>query len=78
MCHTGSERLLLIKCGIHCRKNLRDSWICFDQTFLGLGLGKLFPARESLVSEILAGDGSTANPFFTVYQKNRPNLAVVL
>jgi len=31
----------------------------FDQTFLGLGLGKLFPARESLVSDIPAGDGKS-------------------
>jgi len=27
-------------------------------------LGKLFPARESLVSDIPAGDGNTAKPFF--------------
>jgi hypothetical protein len=27
----------------------------------------LFPARESLVSDIPAGDGKTANLFFTVY-----------
>jgi len=45
-------------CGmyLHCKKNLRDSCICFDQIFLGLGLGKFFLARESLVSDILAGD----------------------
>jgi len=30
---------------------------------VGLGLGKLFPARESLVSDILAGDRNTAKPF---------------
>jgi len=29
----------------HCKKNVQDSWIWFDQTFLGLGMGKLFPAR---------------------------------
>jgi len=40
----------------HTVKKIRDSWIYFDQTFQGLGLGKLFPARESLVSDILAGD----------------------
>jgi len=51
---------------LHCEQYLRDSWICFDQTFLGLGLGKLFPARESLVSDIPAGDKNTAKPFFTV------------
>jgi len=38
----------------------------FDQTFQGLGLGKLFPARESLVSDILAGDGKSLNFLFTV------------
>jgi len=43
---------------------LRDSWICFDQIFLGLGLGKLYPARGSLVSDIPAGDGNTTKPFF--------------
>jgi len=52
---------------LHCKKNLRDSWICFDQTFLGLGLGKLFLARESLVCDIPAGDGNTKNLFFTVH-----------
>jgi hypothetical protein len=36
------------------------------KTFLGPGMGKLFPARESLVSDIPAGDGNTAKPFFTV------------
>ena len=39
----------------------------FDQTSRGLGLGNLFPARESLVSDFQAGDGNTAKPFFTVY-----------
>ncbi len=28
---------------------------------------KLFPARKSLVSDILAGDGKIANLLFTVY-----------
>jgi len=39
------------------KKKLRDSY----QTFLGLGLGKLFPARESLVSDIPAGYGKLLN-----------------
>jgi len=32
---------------VHCTllKKIQDSWIFFDKTFLGLGLGKLFPAR---------------------------------
>jgi len=30
-------------------------------------MGKLFPARESLVSDILAGDRNIAKHFFTVY-----------
>jgi len=38
----------------------------FDQTFQGLGLGKLFLARESLVSDIPAGNGNIASLFFTV------------
>jgi len=51
----------------HCKKkkSSRDSWICFDQTFLGLELGKLFPVRESLVSDILAGDGNPLNLFYS-------------
>jgi len=43
--------------------------MCFDQTFLGLGLGKLFPDRESLVSDIPAGDGKTANRYCAHYFK---------
>jgi hypothetical protein len=31
---------------------------------------KLFPARESLVSDIPAGDGKIVNLFFTVHQQN--------
>jgi len=33
----------------------------FDQTFLGLRLGNLVPARENLVSDILAGDRKSIN-----------------
>jgi len=44
-------------------KKIRYSWICFEQTFLGQGLGKLFPARESLVSDIPAGDRNMRNVF---------------
>jgi hypothetical protein len=51
---------------IHCTKNLWDSWIYFDQTFLGRGLGKVFPARESLVSDIPAGDRNPLNLFYSV------------
>jgi len=47
---------------VHCKKNLRHSLICSDHTFLELGLGKLFPARERLVSDNPAGDGNTAKP----------------
>jgi len=39
----------------------RPALILFDQT--SLGLGKLFPATESLVNDIPAGDGNTAKPF---------------
>jgi len=43
-------------------KNVRNFWICLDQTFQGLGMGKLFPVRESLESDIPAGDRNTAKP----------------
>jgi len=56
---------------LHCKKYLRDSRIFFYQTFLGLGLGKLFPARESLASDIPAGDGNIAEPFFYSVVKER-------
>jgi len=37
---------------------------CILYSFLmGQGVGKLFLARESLVSDILAGDGNIAKPF---------------
>ena len=49
-------------------KKLRDSWFCFYQTFLGLGLGKLFPARESFVSDIPAGEGNTGKLFYSMYR----------
>jgi len=55
-------RFFHIRCTV--KKKLGYSWICFDQTFLGPGLGKLFPVRDSLVSDILAG--KTAKPFFKV------------
>jgi len=42
------------------KKKLWDSCIFFDQTFLGLELGTLPPARESLLSDIPAGDGNIA------------------
>jgi len=40
-----------------------------DRTFLGLGLGKLFPVRESLVSDIPAGDGNPLNLFLQCKDK---------
>ena len=43
------------------KKILGDSWIIFDYTFQGLVLGKLFPARESLVNDIPAGDRKSLN-----------------
>jgi len=45
------------------KKRLRDSWIFFYQTFLALELGILFLARESLVSNIPAGDQKSQNLF---------------
>ena len=32
-----------------------------------LNKGNIFPSRKSLVSDIPAGEGKTAKPFFTVY-----------
>jgi len=57
-------------------KKLRDSWICFDQTFLGLC--KLFPARESMVSDIPAGDGNTAKPFLQCTGTHIENIVIML
>jgi len=54
---------MLCTSSVNCKKDLRDFWTYFDRTFLGLGLGKLFPAKESLVDDILAGDVNTAKPF---------------
>ena len=55
------ESLRECKGQVHCKKKLRYSWIFCDQTFQGLGLGTLFPAGESLVSDIPAGDGKSLN-----------------
>jgi hypothetical protein len=46
--------------------NFKDSLNFFDQTFLNLGQGILFPVRESLENDIPAEDRNTAQPFFTV------------
>jgi len=40
----------------------------FDQTIPGLGMGKLFLGRESLVSDIPAGAGNIAKPFLQCSQ----------
>jgi len=47
---------LNISASIHCKKIYEIPGFFFDQTFLGLEQGTLFPARESLVSDIPAGD----------------------
>jgi hypothetical protein len=36
------------------------------KVIFSLVMGKLFPARESLISDILAGDGKIVKHFFTV------------
>jgi len=48
---------------LRCKIKLWNSWIFSDQTFLGLGLVKLFPDSESLLSDIPAGDGNLLNLF---------------
>jgi hypothetical protein len=35
-----------------------------------LNKGNIFPSRKSLVSDIPAGEGKTAKPFFTVWDKS--------
>ena len=72
-CNKQNSRITL-----HCKKKLRNSWICFDQTFLGLGLGKFFPARESLESDFPAG--IRQNPFLqcTYYPFNVAHLRILL
>ena len=70
ICHKPNlrDQNLVYLPGIYTVKQFSQNfWICLDQTFLGLGLGKSFPARESLVSDIPAGDGNPLNLFFTVY-----------
>ncbi len=39
------------------------------------GIIKLFPARESLVSDIPAGNGKNDNLFFTVYARDKVHSA---
>ena len=53
----------VLQMNIHCKKNLQDSCICFDQTFLGL---ELFPARKSLVTYRL-GTGILLTFFYSVH-----------
>jgi hypothetical protein len=43
-----------------CTQILRPLWLFYPQVF-GSGIIKFFPARESLVCDISAGDGKTAN-----------------
>jgi hypothetical protein len=50
-------------------KNLqRDFWIIFDQIYQELGLGTLFPARGSLISDIPAGVRKSLKLFFFFLQ----------
>jgi hypothetical protein len=52
--------------GIHCKKELAIFPSCrdvTDQTLSGREKTKLFPPRKSLISDIPAGDGKTANSF---------------
>ncbi len=59
-----------IQCSKHCKKRLAGfSCPNWDVTYPNSswpGIIILFPARKSLVSDILAGDGKTAKLFFTV------------
>jgi hypothetical protein len=61
--HKTTENKKILTCLriVYSVKKIRDSWICFDQTFLRRGMGILFSARESLVSDIPAGEGNPLN-----------------
>jgi len=52
----------------HCNFFYEIPGFFFDQTFLGLEPGKLFPDRENLVSDIPAEDRNIAKLFFTVHE----------
>ncbi len=51
------ENLIFFFISVHCKKVS--------------GIFKLFPARESLVSDIPAGDGKTVNLFYSVALTSR-------
>jgi hypothetical protein len=62
---TNSSRIL------HCKKRLAilpsPARMSLTKLSLAPGIIKFFPARDSLVSDIPAGDGKIAKLFFTVY-----------
>jgi len=69
----GFYRLCSFFCTPHCKKRLAiflsPAGMSLTKLFLGrnnLYMTSLFPPRESLVSDILAGDGKLANPFYSV------------
>jgi len=51
---------------LHCKQNVRDTWIFIDQPFQGLGLGKFFQEGEySMLSDIPARDGNIAKLLYS-------------
>ena len=66
--------LISLKTSLHCKKN---NYEIPGFVLTKLGLGTLFPARESLESDILAGDRNNL-PFFTVLSNYFANRKYVL
>jgi hypothetical protein len=61
--------VLIVKRSAYVQSTLKKRYVIFPSP-AGMSLtklGKIIPARESLVSDIPAGDGKIANLFFTVY-----------
>jgi hypothetical protein len=69
---TKEAGVLIGEYTVHCKKGCKFSRPqaeagCHLPNSPRPGIIKFFPARESLVSDIPAGDGKSYNPFFTVY-----------
>jgi hypothetical protein len=68
----------LLTRNVHCKQKVRDFSVpsrdVNNQTSSWPGIIKLFPDRESLDSDIPAGDRKITNLFFTVYVINKLEL----
>jgi len=61
--YVAYKHAMQFKCTVYTVKKITRFLDLFDQTFLGRGMGILFPARESLVSDIPARDGNPLKLF---------------